>query len=190
MSDRSIRNFIAEGRRLLAAMRAEEHHTPPHKPRPATVEWLVWARNNAEQLIDVLEYRNDDYRHLAGNYRELRTSINRLVAVADWTAARATIDEARESCAEFGRWLRRALGEEPDLRVVPASPPPPLSPGVDYGRAGWKVAIVRPNGRVEVLRAALDTIDEVRMYGTPPGDSAVHEWTIRLTPLAKESNGG
>ncbi len=46
---------LAVGRRLLDAMREEKKNTQPDEPRPAYVDWVVWARNNAEHLIDTVE---------------------------------------------------------------------------------------------------------------------------------------
>lgn len=46
---------LAEGRRLLDAMREEEKNTGPHDPRPYYVEWLIWARNNAEAMMNCIE---------------------------------------------------------------------------------------------------------------------------------------
>lgn len=46
---------VAVGRMLLDAMREEERTTGPHDPHPKYVEWLVWARNNAEGMLELIE---------------------------------------------------------------------------------------------------------------------------------------
>lgn len=62
MSERGPRVVaLQEGRRLLDAWRHEERTTGPHDPHPAYVEWLVWARNNAETMLEALEYVADAF---------------------------------------------------------------------------------------------------------------------------------
>lgn len=52
---------LMEGRRLLDAAHHEERVTAPNEPRPAYVDWLVWARNNAETMLEALEYVADAF---------------------------------------------------------------------------------------------------------------------------------
>ncbi|WP_064257134.1 glycoside hydrolase family 18 protein [Rhodococcus sp. HS-D2] len=107
--------------------------------------------------------------------------VARIAAVMEWAASREPDGLVRETYEQFIRALRQMLGTDPGLSITPACPPYPLGVGIDYGRAGWKVALVAPNGKVETLRADLDTIDQVRENGQ------VREWTIRLTPPAEDS---
>lgn len=48
------------GRARLDAMRAEEQNTSPHEPRPEYVRWLVWARENAEAMLNCIEVLTED----------------------------------------------------------------------------------------------------------------------------------
>jgi len=178
---------LDEGRALLDARNAEEAATDPHDPRPANVDWLVWARTYAEQLLDMvddlrldLDGLYDGLQTTGGILTNLRTSVHRLIAGVDMAAARAVNDEIRDGYAELSRWLRLSLGENRDSYVAsPASGPAPLCLGWDYGRLGYKVALVRHRGAEATyteLVADLDTIVEERF------DGQVKQWTITLTP--------
>lgn len=175
-----------EGRALLDAMRAEEGVANPHDPRPGAADWAAWARNNAEQLLDMvddlridLDDRIDVAAHESRNHQKTRRSINHLIAAVDVITSRTANDELKGNFREFGRALRAALGEFPDSYTVSPGAPAPLNFGVDYGRHGWKVALVRHrHGEITVteLVADLDTITEERI------DGEVQRWTITLTP--------
>ncbi len=183
---------LDEGRALLDARNAEEAATDPHDPRPANVDWLVWARTYAEQLLDMVDDLRIDLDdrinvavHESHNHRTTRRSINHLIAAVDFITSRTANDELKETFLEFGRALRAALGEFPDGHTVsPATGPAPLCFGMDYGRLGYKVALVRHRGAEATyteLVADLDTITEERI------DGQVQRWIVTLTPPPKES---
>ena len=70
-------DLLAEGRRLRAAADHEQQTIPSTDPWPATVEWFIWARNNAAVLLDavtdvgeladtwIIEDRTSDHRDAA-----------------------------------------------------------------------------------------------------------------------------
>lgn len=62
MTAPSSRDLIAEGRRLRDAADLEQQTVAPHLPWPATVDWLVWSRNNAGVLLDCLDQSIENTR--------------------------------------------------------------------------------------------------------------------------------
>lgn len=188
-SARPTKVSIAEGRRLLEAMRAEEQSTSPHEPRPRYVEWIVWARNNAEALINLvddtalnLECREDDYQHLADNYRQLRESINRIYGTLEAASHYALQVEVRSAYAEIAQSLLCAL-DGPLRRVYDGLPPPPLPAGLNPGLGDWRIAAIDRGGEPIVLHANPVRFEEVRV------DGRVKEWIITLTPIREETSG-
>ena len=46
---------LERGRELLEAAREEADKVPSDQPYPRYVEWLVWARENAAAMLELLE---------------------------------------------------------------------------------------------------------------------------------------
>lgn len=173
---------LAEGRRLLAAMRAEEKSTSEHDPRPAYADWAAWARNTAEAMlvhIDAItldiEHRKEDYDYVSRNYRELRRALNRILGVVSGAAQVALHTEVRGAYGDVADALRRAL-DGPFPHANDGLPPPPLPAGLDPTLGDWKIAAIDRGGEAIILHANPIRFDEVRV------DGKVVEWTITLTP--------
>lgn len=64
----------------------------------------------------------EDYRHLADNYRQLREDMNRLLALATAAAAHGDTDVHRRINAVYRDALKAALDGEPSPPLVADAP--------------------------------------------------------------------
>lgn len=64
----------------------------------------------------------EDYRHLADNYRQLREDMNRLLALATTSAQYADTEDMRRVNAVYRDALKAALDGEPSPPLVADAP--------------------------------------------------------------------
>jgi len=70
---------------------------------------LAAAVHENNELRAEVKARDEDYRHLAANYQQLRDDINHLYGIYSSAAKFSVYDVSREIYAEFSNELRRAV---------------------------------------------------------------------------------